>query len=211
MNVFKKINDPWLPSAIIILFHCIGAVGMLFAPVYFLKLSVFNLVLSAIMLFWKSELKPIHYVVVLNVALLAFFIEVLGVYTGFPFGEYYYGTNLGPRLLNVPLVIGINWIMLLYACHVILRKQSFYVSVIGASFLMVLLDVVIEQSVHIMGFWFWKDNHIPMSNYVAWFCISLLFSFYIRKKLPLKENQAALTLYVTQFMFFLFCLYVFRD
>lgn len=193
----------------IILFHCIGAVGLLFAPFQFLKLSVFNLILSAIMLFWKSQLKPIHYIVVLNIAIITFFIEVLGVYTGFPFGEYYYGDNLGPKLLNVPLIIGINWIMLLFASHVILRKQSFYVAMVGASLLMVMLDVVIEQSVHKMGFWFWKDNHIPLANYVAWFCISMILSFYIRKKMPLNQNKAALTLYLTQLSFFLFCLFVF--
>lgn len=209
MNSFKKINDPWLPSAIIILFHCIGAVGLIFAPFQFLKLSVFNLLLSVVMLFWKADLKPIHYLMILTIAILTFFIEVIGVYTGFPFGEYYYGTNLGPKLLDVPLIIGINWIMLLFATHVILRKQSFYVSVIGASILMVILDVVIEQSVNKMGFWFWKDNQIPLANYVSWFCISLLLSLYIRKKMPLKENKAALTLYLTQISFFLFCLFLF--
>lgn len=209
MNSFKKINDPWLPSAIIILFHCIGAVGLIFAPFQFLKLSVFNLLLSAVMLFWKADLKPMHYLVILTIALLTFFIEVIGVYTGLPFGEYYYGTNLGPKLLDVPLIIGLNWIMLLFATHVILRKQSFYVSVIGASILMVILDVVIEQSVNKMGFWFWKDNQIPLANYVSWFCISLLLSLYIRKKMPLKENKAALTLYLTQISFFLFCLFLF--
>jgi uncharacterized membrane protein len=36
-------------------------------------------------------------------------IEAVGVATGFPFGSYVYGDALGPKLLDVPLVVPLAW------------------------------------------------------------------------------------------------------
>jgi putative membrane protein len=39
-------------------------------------------------------------------------IEVLGVYTQFPFGNYAYASTLGPALFGVPLLIPLAWAMM---------------------------------------------------------------------------------------------------
>lgn len=40
---------------------------------------------------------------------VGFAVEALGVTTGVIFGAYHYTDRMGPRLHEVPLVIGINW------------------------------------------------------------------------------------------------------
>src|SRR4051812_12976794 len=48
-------------------------------------------------------------VALVAVAVGAYGIEVLGVHSGVPFGDYRYGTALGPALWGVPIVIGLAW------------------------------------------------------------------------------------------------------
>lgn len=194
-----------IASGVIVLFHCIGAVGIKLYPQLFLQKSLYNLVLSAFLVFLFSGLKQKDFFILTGLAGVSFLIEVIGVKTEIPFGSYWYGIYLGPKLFNVPLIIGINWIMLLYCCNVIFRKQPFFIGAVGSAALMVLLDYIMEQNVEKLGFWFWKDSIIPFQNYVAWFSISLLFSIIIKKYIEIKSNGAAITLYLTQLVFFLYC------
>jgi putative membrane protein len=41
---------------------------------------------------------------------------MLGVHTGILFGNYKYGNALGLKLNDVPILIGINWFIVVYAC-----------------------------------------------------------------------------------------------
>lgn len=80
-----------------------------------LPLSPYTLLLSFLILMnsyrWKS---PVVWVAIL-VFLLGFTAEWVGVQKGWLFGVYHYGSNLGPKLAGVPLIIGINWAMLTLA------------------------------------------------------------------------------------------------
>ena len=40
---------------------------------------------------------------------IGFSAELIGVHSGMLFGNYSYGNNLGLKLAEVPLIIGINW------------------------------------------------------------------------------------------------------
>ena len=40
--------------------------------------------------------------------------EILGVRYGFIFGEYSYGNALGTKVMGVPLMIGVNWCILIF-------------------------------------------------------------------------------------------------
>ncbi len=48
--------------------------------------------------------------------LVTYLMEWLGTHFGFPFGHYYYTNRLGPLLLEVPVVIPIQWFNMLYVC-----------------------------------------------------------------------------------------------
>ena len=61
----------------------------------------------AIALASKNKMK---FIVFMSIAfLIGFGAEVIGVNTSYLFGNYVYGVNLGPKLLNVSIVIGLLW------------------------------------------------------------------------------------------------------
>ena len=47
--------------------------------------------------------------------LFGLIVEILGVNYDLFFGEYSYGANLGPKIHEVPFVIGLNWVLLIIA------------------------------------------------------------------------------------------------
>ena len=57
----------------------------------------------------------VFYVVTLVVN---FTLENVGVLTGFPFGSYYYSDALGPKLGEVPILIGFSYVGAAYASWV---------------------------------------------------------------------------------------------
>ena len=67
---------------------------------------------------------------------------------GLLFGSYYYGENLGYSMYGVPLVIGLNWIVLTVSCGNIASyffEKNKYLSISIGSLLMLILDVIMEQ------------------------------------------------------------------
>ena len=54
-------------------------------------------------------------------------VELVGTKTGMLFGDYSYGKVLGPALQGVPLIIGINWFIMMYCCgttiHALLQRS----------------------------------------------------------------------------------------
>jgi putative membrane protein len=75
-----------------------------------------------------------------GVYLAGFFIEVIGVNTGQIFGDYIYGTALGIKLWATPLLIGVNWLILVYSTGVFLEtfnfKSKWLFSAFGAGILL---------------------------------------------------------------------------
>lgn len=143
---------------------------------------------------------------------VTFALEAIGVATGVIFGQYEYGPTLGLKLLQVPLIIGFNWvIVVLGSVRIsawILSKASpgrtSVALVLGpllVGLLAVLFDLVLEPVAMRFDYWQWTSGIIPMRNYVAWFVIAAVVS------LPsfLMKDRAAIGLaayYVTvQFIF----------
>lgn len=107
--------------------------------------------------------------------LVTFIIEAIGVATGKVFGVYIYGDVLGFKLLEVPLLIGFNWTV------VILGLASFVTRYIKNRILAaplialgaVLFDMIMEPIAMALDYWHWSNGVIPIQNYVAWFVIGL--------------------------------------
>lgn len=107
-----------------------------------------------------------------------FMAEVAGVKTGLVFGHYSYGEIMGPCLLGVPLVIGVNWMSLMFG-SVRLAEMTFStvpVRVLAASFTMVVLDFFMEPVAMRLGYWRWPGDVVPVQNYAGWFVISFMLS-----------------------------------
>lgn len=131
--------------------------------------------------------------------------EVAGVATGVIFGQYSYGAALGYKVFNVPLLIGLNWLVLIYCTNVIahqLHTNKWVKALVGAC-LMVGLDFFIEPMAIRHGLWEWQNNQIPLLNYIGWFITSLLLSALFHILHFAKHNRIAPVMYLVQFLFFL--------
>ncbi|MBC8053959.1 MAG: carotenoid biosynthesis protein [Sphingobacteriaceae bacterium] len=136
-----------------------------------------------------------------------FVVELLGVNTGAIFGEYKYGSTLGAKFADIPLIIGVNWILVIYSTGVFMKefqiKNHIIRALIGA-FLITSLDILIEPVAIRYDYWSWKDFEIPFQNYVGWFIFSfLMLRFFFLMKFR-KVNLAATVLFIVQFIFFFF-------
>lgn len=205
MNFIKK-N---IPLSIIIVFHLVGFVGFLINPAFFRSLSPLNLLLStALVLLMSNQSKWQFYVAFLGTGILGYFIEVLGVKTGVIFGSYFYGQALGYKILSVPIMIGVNWAILLYCTSQIVSFKNNMVNGLLGALLMTGLDFFIEQSAAKFDFWYWKNSHIPLQNYIAWFVVAFGLNLLFQKHLGQKPNSLAKAFYVVQLLFFI-ALYIF--
>jgi len=113
--------------------------------------------------------------------LITFMLEYLGVETGNVFGDYYYGETMLLQLGNVPVVIGFNWVILIMATYTISLKLKInrWIAPIIGSLLIVVFDYVMEPVAMYHDYWQWIDGTVPLQNYIAWFVISLFFSYFL--------------------------------
>lgn len=203
------INDSRLFRSTLILSiaHAVGIVGMLTPwSKEFLLLTPANLVLSTFLVF-RHQAYPAAkgFIFMIACFVAGFFIEVAGVHTGQIFGIYSYGRSLGPKLFDVPLTMGLNWLLLIVCMGIFLSKitvHKFIKSALGAA-LLVLLDVFIEPVAMRSDFWDWPNHQPPLQNFVAWFivCFVLLVIFnYLDFR---KENPMAKRFLLIQFGFFI--------
>ena len=191
-----------------VVFYLVGILGMSFEFSYplFIKLIPFALFLSFTGLVFfhasKADLKTL--IVFAGIYFTGFIIEALGVNTGKIFGAYSYGNSLGFKIAETPLIIGINWLFLIYASSSVFEKfeiKPIY-KVFFASIIMLIYDLVLEQVAPKIDMWHWKNDFVPYQNYIAWFVISLVFHSAVKVfKLSTKNSLAAIIL-ICQFLFF---------
>src|SRR5690606_7418804 len=125
-------------------------------------------------------------------------------HTGLLFGNYTYGASLGTKVWDVPLLIGLNWLMLVYATgHLanLTRLHWFGKALLGA-LLMVLLDFFLEPVAVAFDFWNWQGGIIPWSNFAGWLVVALLLHIYFQRAPIYKENRLAPYVYLVQVIFF---------
>ena len=137
--------------------------------------------------------------------LFGLIVEILGVNYGLFFGEYSYGANLGPKIHEVPFVIGLNWVLLIIATGSVsdkLIKGKEIFKILFASSLMVLIDLLIEQSAPKLDYWEFTQSPVPLSNYIWWFIFSLCFQYIFFKTVKTKEYNLSSNILVIQFLFF---------
>ena len=111
------IRYPKTTFIVVALMYIVGTIGLIspFTQPYFKLASSFNLWVSLILLLlFHQEYSKSFIMTVIGIFLVGFFIEVVGVHTGIIFGKYWYGETLGTKVLGVPLVIGANWLLLIY-------------------------------------------------------------------------------------------------
>lgn len=206
MSFFQQYKT-YIYIGIVILFHLVGSIGLAIpdSKSYFLSLSSYNLLLSFIIVIVSSQVKSLRfYIFILFVFLTGYFVEWIGVHTHYLFGNYKYGSNLGFKILDIPLIIGVNWVVLILVSHSISLKivQHNIFTPIIASLLMVGLDFLIEPVAIKSDYWSWENNQIPFYNYVCWFLISLLIHIVYQKNKLTEQNSVYNCLYIVLVVFF---------
>jgi putative membrane protein len=135
---------------------------------------------------------------------ITFFLEALGTHTGLIFGPYSYGPTLGLKLFQVPIVIALNWLIVIMAvlCLTASIHSSFLAALlVGAG--AVLFDFVMEPVAIALDYWTWQTVTIPLQNYLAWFGIAFAAALVFRL-VRLRVDTRIPPLYVAvQFVFFL--------
>lgn len=194
--------------AVIVLFYTVGTVGMTLSGEreYFASLSFLNLLLSFVIVLLARNAEKKRFIGFLSFCFsVGIIVEQIGVHTGLLFGDYQYGENLGFKWFDVPLIIGLNWGILVVISASIVHR--FHISnlfkILLASFLMVFLDFLMEPVASDLDFWSWKNDLIPIFNFVCWFFISFLLQFFYFNFNKLSEsNRVYNVLYLVMVVFF---------
>ena len=140
-------------------------------------------------------------------------LENTSILTGFPFGHYYYTSDLGPKLFLVPLLIGpayfgtgyLAWVLSTVLVGDVRPKASAFTTFAVpfiASFMMVAWDLGMDPtSSTIRHSWIWEQGGgyfgVPLTNYLGWFftvyVFFQLFALYLRlRKASRDEEEPAL-------------------
>jgi putative membrane protein len=208
MTSYLKNN--WFSLAVynIILIYIVGIVGISFSSEanqqLFLQLTPLSLILTIIHISFTHKKWDFKFIsIAIFIFLFGFFIEVIGVKTEAIFGTYYYGKTLGYKLLDVPIIMGLNWLLLIYAIATSLHKiKSIWIYSILAATLMTSLDFLIEPIAIKLDFWQWQNNTVPLQNYLAWFILSFILFYIFRLTNGIIENRFSKIILIIQFVFF---------
>lgn len=195
--------------ALIVIFHIVGLVGFTNDPLVnlFKILVPFHLLLMLGIVLWNNTSWNKHFILFSSLILMfSFIVEMIGTNTGLIFGEYTYGKTLGIKLWNTPLMIAVNWFVLVLgvgsALSYLHLKSNFVFSAIGASIL-TFLDVLIEPIAIKFDYWQWNLIEVPIQNYLAWWALAFIFILIFRKLHFNKQNIVAAFLLGIQFVFFI--------
>jgi len=127
--------------------------------------------------------------------------ESLSLRTGFPFGHYRFTDVMGPKILELPVLLALAYVGMGYISWVLAtlivgatrfeaaRGRLLELSLV-ASFIMVAWDLAMDPVwATIDRAWIWRDGGaffgVPVSNYLGWFLtvftFYLLFAVYLRR------------------------------
>ena len=160
----------------IAIIHIAGIIGIRFLPEFFLKTTFVAILIPLCLYFYRANLQKKEWLTIFLVYIITFFSEWIGVNYGWLFGSYSYGNSLGFKIGGVPLLIGLNWVLLALVSRQISSKlfSSKWLVIFVSAILMVLIDVIIEPLSGNLDFWYWENSTIPLSNYRDWFLVAVL-------------------------------------
>ena len=194
---------------VIWLFHVCGMIGISYGNKdLFLSFTPINLIISFFLLFVNQiQITQRELLSVFTIFLIGMICEILGVNYGYIFGDYVYLDNLGTKVFGVPILIGINWIILTFITGSIssyIFKKNLKFSILTGAIFMILLDLIIEPVAPLLGFWIFDLPSVPLQNYVGWFLIGLATQFVYQKFVVNKEMPFSTNLLLANIVFFSF-------
>lgn len=197
MSVIKKYT-----IHLLLIFHIIGIALFIYlkaAP----NISYLTILLSALLILVNEPKSNKSVLLFLTIFFFGYLIELIGIQTGWLFGNYYYQPAMGPMLMATPIIIGATWYAVVVGAANIARNIK--ASIIGRSLLAglfaVFLDFFIEKVAIAYGFWNWESGVVPFYNYLCWFIFSALFAF-IYLHFQKSTNKNSIYLFIIWLGFF---------
>jgi len=203
-------------SIFFVIFYSVGVIGIALPITFpmFIKLIPFALILSfaALVFFHSGKIDWKTTLFFLSIYIISFTVEAIGVNTGIIFGDYSYGGGLGLKLFETPFIIGVNWLFMVYTTAAVVEKWKLHsiFKIIVAASIMLLYDLVLEQVAPKLDMWHWKNEIIPLQNYMAWFALALIFHSVLKISNIKTQNKLALLILGCQFLFFLSLDFLFK-
>lgn len=135
----------------------------------------------------------------------SFILEWRGVHDARIFGPYAYGPGLAPLVDGTPLIIGLNWLWLVYASHDLSARLSRnpVLRIVAGSLLMLAYDAVMEWAAPAMRMWQFDGTYAPLRNFAAWFVAAVVYHTGFEALAIRSDNRPACALFGLQFVFLL--------
>ncbi|MBD3196485.1 MAG: carotenoid biosynthesis protein [Candidatus Lokiarchaeota archaeon] len=191
---------------------------------YMVILTPFVLLISGLWAIYRGLSYRYMIVWIIIAYVVTFLLEVLGSSTGFIFGPYFYGNTLGLMFLDVPIVIGLNWVFIIFSLvlfsewlvkerlkvEIDKKLEIMMIAFLTACFATI-FDFILEPAAVGLSYWTWTltsdPYNIPVQNYIAWFIISFIFALtYLiipkDKRIKLGESPHSPWFVIIQVIFF---------
>jgi putative membrane protein len=120
-------------------------------------------------------------------------VEAVGVHTGVPFGTYAYAGDLGPAVLDVPVVVPLAWTMMAWPALTVGRTlaRRVPVAVVGGGALAA-WDLFLDPQMVDAGHWTWARPQpalplvpdVPLTNYAGWLLVAVVMIGVLDRLLP---------------------------
>lgn len=150
-----------------------------------------------------SQLIPLRngWITVLGIGLIGGIFEIVGVLTGFPFGEYSYSTNWWPTIpifsgevFPIPVVLAwglvVGALSLLSICR-FGRKLGLAATSAMAAFIDLPMEPVLTKG---LGYWQWEQQGplfgVPISNFFGWMFVAFVASFVMTSIWPSRMEMS---------------------
>ena len=111
---------------------------------------------------------------------------------------------MGLKLLEVPLIISINWAMLI--CAGIRIVSSIFANkiivLLVAALLVTLIDLIIEQVAPKLDFWQFEGGLPSLHNYIGWIGVAFFTSYFFYPTIIKGNCKVSLIILILQIIFF---------
>ena len=110
--------------------------------------------------------------------------ENLSIATGFPFGHYYFTAEMGPKVFQVPIALGLAYLGIGYLSWtigaVLVCPGRIVLIPLVATTCMVAWDAAMDPAWGtVLRLWVWRDGGpyfgVPLSNFAGWFLTVYIF------------------------------------
>jgi putative membrane protein len=132
----------------------------------------------------------------LTIFIFTYLLELIGVNTGIPFGQYEYTDSLGFQLAEVPVVVPLAWYSMAIPTLMIARSLSKrkFIVVMMATIGLTAWDFLLDPWMVAEGHWVWQNPEpslpgltgIPITNFIGWlistFLLFLILDLFPRRR-----------------------------